>query len=378
MVAVDHKSIHQVRNQNDCSGINKLFLAYFHQGQNNKQIVKMIQQLLRAREIDRRTQKQLLSAIGTPVKKKENSTASDINSFSMLESLLSRSRSRTDLEQTILIDQQLLQQLKLVENPVMREIVEIVLALKSGNIFWAQRVIEKILVSDYHQLIFMRKITVSNPEQRMKELKRNDGLMIKMFKLVEKYIEDKNLVRAFRLFFEYGMNSKELPRFFGYISQSDSLSSIRTLIKGRWGKRFPGLWFKVLMGKNHPAEAQAFLRVALAFPAIKHLDQGEMWLLAYHIPPSDSARKELRYKLEKLNKDNSAYAKYILLELMEQQPIIKKIMEEVDYEFRQPIYNLKRAFYRRLIQQRIASHFSLYQLIQLGDQDPWLLWQTAR
>ena len=139
MVAVDHKSIHQVRNQNDCSGINKLFLAYFHQGQNNKQIVKMIQQLLRAREIDRRTQKQLLSAIGTPVKKKENSTASDINSFSMLESLLSRSRSRTDLEQTILIDQQLLQQLKLVENPVMREIVEIVLALKSGNIFWAGR-----------------------------------------------------------------------------------------------------------------------------------------------------------------------------------------------------------------------------------------------
>jgi hypothetical protein len=374
ILAVDAQSFNHSSNSMSCPGMGHLFYGYFHLRMDQNQMENTISRLLAQREIDRGTQKRLLRTLSLSAAKNNQPQDKVVDPIILIENLLSRSRSRDDLLNSILDDQQVLKQLYMIENPILRNIVEMVVAIKSGNVSWAKRVIRKILSSDYQQLLFQRYRSGIEARGGAKL----DQLMVRSFKLVERYVADPSLVRAFGLYFEYSLNPDELPNFYQYVKKSDSLNSIRELIKGRLGQQFPGLWFKVLNGHARYAEAKSYLSSALEFPKIKQLQLGELWLLGYHIPPSDSARKIIKQRVKKLIDDKSHYSRFVLLELLGQQPPIKRLAEKIDQSFHQPIYNLKRKFYRRLIREGVAPIYSMIQLIKLGDYDSWLLWWMPR
>ena len=246
---------------------------------------------------------------------------------------------------------------KKLHSSFLQKIIELHIALKINNIGWAKKIISQIIRIDPHELIFrIQPYAYKNKKQveKMATVVRN--LLVSTKPL----LKNKLLYRLF----ESRIKSILDPSTKG----SWSLADIREIVEGNTPQSLHfDVWIKELLLRTSKSEVARFLEKKLNKKYIRQMDASRIWVFNYYYPKDLTLRNFIIDKIYKTYQRQDSYLKYLVLKLLS-NPVIKKAMAEKDPFFNKALFQIKRSVYRRFLSQGEAVHFSLYNLMQLGDK----------
>ncbi len=153
-----------------------------------------------------------------------------------------------------------------------------------------------------------------------------------------------------------------------------SLGEIRNLYKG-WtnGIRIAPLWYRQLSTRTSAVEIQAFLNTAYQEKRRDEYTWRELWLFDAFTPDSILTKQKVGKKLaEMINSDRPLQVLTALHGL--ENPQMAKEMALWNDKLKAPKNDVLKDIFRGFLDKGQMVHFSLYNLILLGENDPELLW----
>lgn len=252
----------------------------------------------------------------------------------------------------------------------LKHFVNLSVALRTDNEEWIRKASLKIInTSSLQYAIFIdpRKFTKKIYIQMVEAI-------FDTLKLTKSKVDDPMITKMLVTRLIFFLPNKYKDRFKSEFNGNWSLNELREVVANRkYGQSAIGLWFNVLENRTTEAEVNRFLDRILRVKTLKKLPLEEFWILKHFYPGGDR-REVLETRLASFGKSNaSVHDNLILNEILDKEPIKKKL-EELNPNFKKPLFMVKRDIFQSILQSGYPSQFALYNLFLLGEKDPKLFW----
>lgn len=292
------------------------------------------------------------------IKKKTELNAKKINLSEILldsEKILSSQIDRFKIRH-------LLDKLNKIEGNLAIEIIKLALFLKVKNNGRGHIIFNKILSSDKAKFLFYGERGVS-------KLLREDlynGLVP-----VLDFLSDK--LHGKRFYYLSIYLKDFFPEMKLQYDSSISLKDLRAITRSHvWGDNYPALWVSEFVGRTTNKDSYNYIENVLKVNSTKSKFLDLMWLFKYHTPRDEQTRKRLKEAVIELKNSNNDYYKMTLYSILENKEIYEMVKKEL--KLKRPLFNLKRQYYRDLLQTGEHINFATFNLLSLGDRGKDLIW----
>lgn len=264
-------------------------------------------------------------------------------------------------------NQEMLRKSRDLHSTFIRDIIELSIASKIKNKGWVKRVASKIIKQGPREFIFRSQQYSYLDNKSMMEFQK---IVYKLLDSVKPLVNTEMLHRILVNRINKVLKSRSS-------SDSWSLADIREIIKwNALGIKFFGFWFQEMLSRTSDMEATLILQRIVDRNYIQKMRPAELWVFIYYYPKEKALRKLIIEKIYKAYLLDDPYIKYLILKLLERETIKKELGKKEAF-FKKALFQIKRNFYRKLLLKGQAVHFSLYNLMRLGDNNPKNLWWFA-
>jgi hypothetical protein len=235
------------------------------------------------------------------------------------------------------------------------------LAVMSSNKRWVLRELRALLNFSPSQVI----LSYGDLKLTESDVKLLHEVLEQLVKEIVAVVEDKN----YEVLIKSSLSRLFDRSIFTEIKKSWTLNQIRELASNvRYGGLYPVVFHDLLVNRTSKAEVISMLSQAYAGRFVKDLNFSTFWIFRYYFPRQAEIENYVLKEVEKVlkKKNSSWFDRYILLQLLENTFIKRKIQAE-NKEFAKPLFSIKRDFYQKLLKSGHGGMFALYNLFLLGD-----------
>lgn len=253
---------------------------------------------------------------------------------------------------------------------LIRELIKLGVASVRGNVGWLRNIIVRIIKMLPNEIIFRAQSANFRDMNQVKDLSKS--VIVLLEKMRGKLTGDAYKILVHQL--DSIIGSAESKKGVYSSGATWSLAQFRDKItSGRYEPEFIGFWIQELISRTAAREVRTLLKKVMTKKYIEAMPISNIWLLHYYYPLDGDLRNILSNKILKAYNSEDYYLQYLAISLLE-NGIIKKEMMAKDEEFKRALFQIKRDFYHRTLSSGIAIHFSLHNLMLLGDKDHRHLW----
>lgn len=247
-------------------------------------------------------------------------------------------------------------------------LVDFLISLNTNNIAWMKKSARKLLL--YHPTSFrfnFEKIFEKESDYDIFTEKLSIYLKQKIDKIDEDNLKKMIINHFDNLFFaNYG---KKLD-----IDSSYSLSELRDSLKSViFGKPYFDYWFFRFLGRTSFDESYSTLSAHLSTDVLKKLEDQRLWVLLYYMSGDEAWREQFELKLKTMSQGQDPFLKEIYITLLS-DPVVKQMLSKNSKELSAPFFRVQRDHYRKSLESRFNSEYSIFKLISIGDVDRDLFW----
>ncbi len=269
----------------------------------------------------------------------------------------------------------LLKKAKGIQNNIIVDLYRATIFYMIGNVARAEKMIDRIL--SINPLIYIYYIDEHNLDED-----EIWGNLIKLLKYIRLNIADKNVFKMLTSYYRRYLNDRSIEVKKQYEANFDaswSLIDIRSIIESpNFGHNFVRFWFYELRKRASRNEVILFLRKAIDESLIRRSFYQIAPIFENYFPEKDKLRLIILKKIKKYIYSPRATERELGILMLSNPDIYEAFTKKIDPKI-PPLYRLKRDHYRKNLRKGIAIKYSLYHLINIGDQaKEYLLWAAIR
>ena len=259
-------------------------------------------------------------------------------------------------------------------NQLLSSLVSLRVALTIGNKSWASELLESIIHYDFYRYIFDIEYEVFTNQKQKENYKKT--LLETLRSILESTEDEKMGIMLLQNFANY-FESEELQSLRVELNAIRSLKFMRKQLDSEsYGKPYLSFWYSTLHGRTTTNEIFTFMQEALTEERLKTLPIQSFWVFDLFFPNQEKKREIIYKRIQKALHKNSPYIQHLMIRLAEKD-ILRGKMGEWSEEYQMALFQIKRKFYRDQLEQGNLIHFAIYQLVRMGDYDPYHLWWLA-
>lgn len=257
------------------------------------------------------------------------------------------------------------------QQSILALLMEVVAALSVDNQAWAKRSFSLILQRNLLQIAFHLDATFfESPEER----KRYENNMRLAMRYTVERLHDQMLAKLAINYFAVFDQSDVTLDMLKKLNSEWSLVEIREKATERInGKFFFIPWFYILQSRAQDQEIERFVRTHLNAKLVEQLGIDLLPIILKYLPLADDAEKQLVMLLKESFSHPSPFARYMIIQALK-SPQLYKALSPLPQEYRGANFQLERREYRQLLEEKGIVHFSLFNLVRIGEIKRPLLW----
>jgi hypothetical protein len=249
-----------------------------------------------------------------------------------------------------------------------RKFASLAVALNLDNKALIYQLADELIIFNPLQLLWEennRSIEAITPEN----IKLVQKILVKFKEFDDEGVRTRML--ADKVFSMLGEKFRDYKREF---SADWSLQEVREFSKhNRWGSKYFTFWFSKLFNRASDIEVRDFINKRIGQDLIQKAKDDQLWIFSLYLPNKDELREQIYKRFESLWRSNIPYKQHMVILALSNESFKRGLIEKVQ-EFKRPLFQTKRTFYKSCLERGTSVNFCLYNLVLLGDKDDHNLW----
>lgn len=259
--------------------------------------------------------------------------------------------------------------------PYLERVLDLLIAMKAENHAWAYSTLLNLMNTHPFRLAFeVDHLTFKGDwtPERQEKLFLSLGLEVAQF-FKKSHPQE---VDIFMTLFSDFLKLRSFDSLAVKYSTDWSLVRIREGISQRvLSRKLPSFWYSQLSFRTSTSQVENYLNELLNLNDGQIFTADSLWFFAESYPSSDIGRDTV-YRLVKESDPKDDYIRLLSFYLIENENLKRKLSES-EGQYRRPIFQLRREFFRSLLSRSKSRDLAIYYLMKAGDLDQDYLWHLG-
>lgn len=248
------------------------------------------------------------------------------------------------------------------------QLLKLKIAIHAKNFLWVDKLKKEILKMSPYSLYVKSHSFSEDEEQVVKDF---------LIKVLDSYRKLPGNLENSKLIGKYlsrVLEQKDLGFLEKRYNADWSLSEIRNKMKNPIHQYdFFDFWFFLLMNRSSDLDVKSRIRDFLNQSILSHAEDGQFWIFEYFFPGGTELRSLLKTRLLEMWQKGDLVSKYTVLRVLLNNKA-KSFLSKQDRVFQRGDFQLRREYFKELLNTGESTTFAFYNLIKLGNRDQNDLW----